>query len=143
MSAASRAATWSSSAAPGSGALVAQVTEEFRLGLTDETQRRIAVTRPPEPLLVDGDAARLEQVIRNLLSNAVKYSPDGGPIHISVARQGTEAALTVTDTGIGIPAEAQAQLFESFYRARNVGSISGLGSGCTWCRRSWSAMADG
>ena len=111
------------------GALVAQVTEEFRLGLTDETQRRIAVTRPPEPLLVDGDAARLEQVIRNLLSNAVKYSPDGGPIGISVARQGTDAVLSVTDTGIGIPAEAHAQLFQSFYRARNVGTIGGFGIG--------------
>ena len=111
------------------GALVAQVTEEVRLDLTDETQHRIAVTRPPEPLRVDGDAARLEQVIRNLLSNAVKYSPHGGPIHINVARQGTEVALAVTDTGIGIPAEARAQLFESFYRARNVGSIQGFGIG--------------
>jgi PAS domain S-box-containing protein len=111
------------------GALVAHVTAEVRLGLPEETQRRIAVTRPLEPLLVHGDAARLEQVVRNLLSNAVKYSPHGGPIGISVARHGHTVALAVTDAGIGIPAVALAQLYESFYRAHNVGSIRGFGIG--------------
>ena len=68
-------------------------------------------------------------MIGNLLSNAVKYSPGGGVVHISVARQGTAAVLTVTDAGIGIPAAAQGQLFDTFYRAPNVGSISGFGIG--------------
>ena len=112
------------------GIVVEQVTEEFRLSLADDAaRRRIEVTGAPEGLLIDGDAARLEQVVRNLLSNAVKYSPGGGVVRISVARQGTEAAVTVTDGGIGIPAAAQGQLFDSFYRASNVGPISGFGVG--------------
>ena len=109
--------------------LVAQVTDAFRVGLGDETAHRLTVTRAAEGLRVDGDAARLEQVVRNLLSNAVKYSPGGGVVQISVVRQGTAAALTVTDAGIGIPAAAQGQLFDSFYRASNVGPISGFGVG--------------
>ena len=111
------------------GQLVAQVTDAFRVGLGDETAHRLTVTRAAEGLRVDGDAARLEQVVRNLLSNAVKYSPGGGSVQIDVTRQGREVALSVTDAGIGIPQDEVARLFKSFYRARNVGTISGFGVG--------------
>jgi signal transduction histidine kinase len=73
---------------------------------------------------------RLEQVIQNLLSNAIKYSPKGGLMRVAVLRTATNAALEVTDQGIGIPSEAQAHLFEPFYRAANVGGqMSGFGLG--------------
>ena len=76
------------------------------------------------------DAHRLEEVLHNLLSNAVKYSPQGGTVRVRVARQDGEAVLEVADEGIGIPAEAQARLFEPFYRASNIGpTISGFGIG--------------
>lgn len=89
----------------------------------------------PEPLIVEGDQLRLEQVLQNLLQNAIKYSPGGGPILVRIDRQasaaGPVARLSVTDHGIGIPSDAQPQLFQRFYRAGNVDPrrISGLGIG--------------
>ncbi len=82
------------------------------------------------PLVVTGDALRLEQVVHNLLENAVKYSP-GGVIEIGVEPHGDQACLWVRDQGIGIPAAALPQLFSRFFRASNVDSahISGLGIG--------------
>jgi signal transduction histidine kinase len=69
-------------------------------------------------------------VIQNLLSNAVKYSPAGGPVRVCVMSTATEAGLEGEDQGIGIPADAQARLFEAFYRAGNVGwQASGFGLG--------------
>jgi signal transduction histidine kinase len=93
-------------------------------------QHRVDLTTPDDPVLVDGDAERLEQVLHNLLSNAIKYSPDGGQVQVQVARTATEAMVDITDQGIGIPADAQARLFEPFYRAPNVGGqASGFGLG--------------
>ncbi|HYN90142.1 MAG TPA: PAS domain S-box protein, partial [Ardenticatenaceae bacterium] len=84
-----------------------------------------------EPLVVVGDELRLEQVFQNLLQNAIKYSPDGGPITVSLERRGDQVCLAVADQGIGIPREALSQLFTRFYRAKNVGyrRISGMGLG--------------
>jgi len=86
---------------------------------------------PDEPLIVDGDALRLEQMVQNLVQNAVKYSPQGGPITLRLARDAGHAVLAVSDRGIGIPHEAQARLFQRFYRARHAAAhgISGMGIG--------------
>ncbi len=94
-------------------------------------RHQVTVTCEQSALVIRGDALRLEQVLQNLLQNAVKYSPQGGTITVYVTRQEPDVAITVRDQGIGIPAEAQAQLFERFYRARNATSqgISGLGIG--------------
>ncbi|HEU4325053.1 MAG TPA: GAF domain-containing protein [Roseiflexaceae bacterium] len=83
------------------------------------------------PLLVDGDALRLEQVVQNLVGNAVKYSPLGGTVLVRVARAGDQVLLSVADQGIGIPADALPKLFTRFYRAANTATmqISGLGIG--------------
>ena len=85
----------------------------------------------PTPLLIEGDALRLEQVLQNLLQNAVKYAPEGGHITVAVEQRDTLACVAVTDQGIGIPEPAQAQLFSRFYRAPNVDpqQISGMGLG--------------
>jgi signal transduction histidine kinase len=84
-----------------------------------------------EPLIVEGDDLRLEQVLQNLVQNAVKYSPDGTPITVRIARQGAQACIAVTDRGIGIPTQAIPRLFQRFYRAPNVDElrISGMGIG--------------
>jgi signal transduction histidine kinase len=66
-----------------------------------------------------GDAQRLYQVISNLLSNAIKYTPNGGTITLTVWTQNDQARLDVRDTGPGIPPEAQARVFERFYRVPN------------------------
>ena len=78
-----------------------------------------------------GADLRLEQVLQTLLQNAVKDSPGGGPIDMRVERRNEAAAIASADYGIGIPAAAQAELCQRFYRADNVDGrqIGGLGIG--------------
>lgn len=84
-----------------------------------------------DPLMVYGDAVRLEQVLQNLLSNAVKYSPNGGPIDVQIARCDDMAIVVVADRGIGIPQAALPYLFQRFFRAPNAEDqqIDGIGLG--------------
>ncbi len=91
----------------------------------------IRVETNQSALIGHWDAERLVQVFSNLLSNAVKYSPDGGEIVVTVDREGDIAQVTITDQGIGIPRDAQAHLFERFYRVEATGhnSVKGLGLG--------------
>jgi len=72
------------------------------------------------PLTVLSTADELDRVFNNLLSNAVKYTPEGGTVTVRVLQTEDEAQVEVSDTGIGIPDEAQAHLFEEFYRAPNA-----------------------
>jgi PAS domain S-box-containing protein len=85
------------------------------------------------PYMVMGDSARLSQVLGNLIQNAIKYSPFGGPITISLRQYAGEPGRTieaqVADKGIGIPKEAQARLFERFYRAPNIDGSKTKGVG--------------
>jgi PAS domain S-box-containing protein len=78
---------------------------------------------------VDGDADRLAQVIGNLLSNASKYTPVGGQIVVTIARDGAELRLAVRDNGIGIGPEDQVLLFTKFFRARNRATEEAGGTG--------------
>jgi CheY-like chemotaxis protein len=66
------------------------------------------------PLLVDGDATRLSQVVVNLLTNAIKYTPDGGTIELRLGAAAGFAELRVRDSGIGIPASALESVFNMF-----------------------------
>jgi signal transduction histidine kinase len=84
-----------------------------------------------ETVWVNGDTARLQQIVDNLLSNAVKYTPAGGSISVSVKHEAEEAILRVRDTGIGISPDLLPRLFELFMQG-NPGSArvrSGLGIG--------------
>jgi two-component system, OmpR family, sensor histidine kinase VicK len=101
-----------------------------------DAEHRVHFHRPAQPMQVRGDPYRLEQVIVNLLENALKYSPDGGPIHVSLEKRDSLALLSVRDPGIGIPADQQQHLFERYFRARNVStkSYGGLGLGLYICR---------
>ena len=69
---------------------------------------------PEAPLVVDGDATRLAQVVINLLANAAKYTPDGGLIEVELFCADDHAALRVRDNGIGIPADALGAVFNMF-----------------------------
>jgi signal transduction histidine kinase len=88
------------------------------------------------PAHVVGDPRRLSQVVDNLVSNAVKFTPEGGSIMVSVDGNGTSAQLVVTDTGIGIPADEQGQVFSRFFRSRSAtsGAIPGTGLGLSISR---------
>ncbi|MBK1612067.1 hypothetical protein CKO44_01095 [Rubrivivax gelatinosus] len=67
-----------------------------------------------EPVWVEGDEVRLEQIVSNLLDNACKYTPAGGHVRLSVAADGDEAVLTVADDGPGLEPELLPRVFESF-----------------------------
>jgi len=90
-----------------------------------------------EAAWMDGDAARIEQVVTNLIDNALKYTPDGGTIDIDVRGDGEQVRLTVADTGIGIPADLLPRVFDVFVQ----GEISldrakgGLGIGLALVRQ--------
>jgi two-component system, OmpR family, phosphate regulon sensor histidine kinase PhoR len=90
---------------------------------------KFEVSCPDEGLMVEGDPEQLDRMLVNLLSNAVKYTPSGGSITLSVAREGNFAVLTVADTGIGIPAKDQESLFTRFFRASNARELAIPGSG--------------
>jgi PAS domain S-box-containing protein len=81
------------------------------------------------------DEKLLHHAIANLLSNAIKYSPAGSGIRLRLDCLSGELRFTVADTGIGIPAEDQPRLFETFHRARNVGNVQGTGLGLAIVRQ--------
>jgi signal transduction histidine kinase/HAMP domain-containing protein len=86
---------------------------------------------PRDGLTVEGDAGQLGRVLVNLLSNAVKFTPAGGRITVTATAAEGSAVITVSDTGIGIPAKDQPELFTRFFRASNAvqQSIPGTGLG--------------
>jgi signal transduction histidine kinase len=102
------------------------------------TRHRIEVRTTLTPLVADIDSRRIEQVFTNLIDNAMKYSPQGGPITISIWEETTTHAvcISVQDTGIGIPKHQQVQIFGRFMRADNgvAWGISGTGLGLYLCR---------
>lgn len=97
----------------------------------------VRVDIAPAPALLEADPVRLEQVVTNLVDNAIKYTPPGGRIVVTVARDDGHATLRVVDSGIGIPPEARSRIFEPFYQApREPGfSANGLGLGLALVRR--------
>ena len=78
---------------------------------------------------VEGDRARLKQVVVNLLDNAIKYTPAQGRVELAVQAEGNEALLEVKDSGIGIPPEALAHVFQRFYRVDGARSREQGGAG--------------
>ncbi|MAN59632.1 MAG: hypothetical protein CMC08_07335 [Flavobacteriaceae bacterium] len=75
------------------------------------------------------DEKLLRHIIQNLVSNAIKYSQEHETINVTIAEHGNTLSIAVTDTGIGIPKNEQAKLFERFFRAQNATNIQGTGLG--------------
>jgi len=96
---------------------------EFRLDGTDD-------------LSVEGDRARLREMLFNLLYNAIRYTPSGGTITLAIRESDAKAVMAVTDTGIGIPAEDIPHIFERFYRVDKARSRAegGAGLGLAICK---------
>ncbi|MBL7255355.1 PAS domain-containing sensor histidine kinase [Paractinoplanes lichenicola] len=82
-------------------------------------------------LSVYADPQRLRQALDNLLSNAVKYTPEGGTVTVTAQHDGDAVVITISDNGIGIPAEQYPHLFSRFFRASNAtqAGIKGTGLG--------------
>ncbi|HUP34345.1 MAG TPA: PAS domain S-box protein [Candidatus Limnocylindria bacterium] len=98
---------------------------------------RHTVVLDGEPVYVDGDAARLEQVLNNLMDNALKYTPGGGRVTISTGRAGETAVLRVRDTGQGIRTDLLSRVFDLFVQEQQSldRSRGGLGLGLALVKR--------
>nr|WP_264674618.1 PAS domain-containing sensor histidine kinase [Nocardioides lijunqiniae] len=83
----------------------------------ENRELEVTLQLPDEPVPLMGDRDMIERVALNLLSNAVKFTPDGGGIQVELHVDGDEAELVVTDSGIGVPEQEQAQLFDRFFRS--------------------------
>jgi signal transduction histidine kinase len=78
----------------------------------------VSLVADPDPIVVEGDAIRLEQIVSNLLDNAFKYSPPGQPIRVLVRREGGQAVLRVQDRGIGLAPDTLQSVFELFSQVK-------------------------
>jgi PAS domain S-box-containing protein len=96
-----------------------------------------ALNLAPQPIFIVGDAVRLTQVVVNLLSNAAKYTPPGGHIEISVARNHTVARVEISDNGVGMPQGLLQHAFDPFVQgSRTPGRPEGgLGIGLTLVKK--------
>ncbi len=106
---------------------------ESARALIAERQHEFVVSLPEEPVIVQADAASLEQVFSNLLSNAAKYTDPGGRITLSLAVDQNFANITVSDTGRGIDPAAISTIFNLFARAAS--DVRGFGVGLAATRR--------
>jgi signal transduction histidine kinase len=97
--------------------------------LIHEKNQQISVSDAMSAPPVYGDPKLMREVVLNLLSNAIKYTPQDGSIAVSMKASGDMVQWAVRDTGIGISAEAQAHLFEKFYRAENAAVVNTEGTG--------------
>lgn len=102
-----------------------------------ERKHVFTVSPSPQPIWLDADAARLEQVIVNLLNNAAKYTADGGHISLVVELVGEEAVIRVRDTGVGIASELLPHIFDLFTQAERSldRAQGGLGIGLCLVQR--------
>jgi signal transduction histidine kinase len=75
------------------------------------------------------DALRIEQVVRNLIDNAVKFSPNGGPIEVTVVAADDRVRISVRDHGVGVPPEDRPRLFQRYQHAHGEDRSGGLGLG--------------
>jgi CheY-like chemotaxis protein/two-component sensor histidine kinase len=105
--------------------------------LADSEGHRLHVSLPSHPIALDADSVRLSQVFGNLLNNACKYTPPGGQIWLTAEERGNHAVVTVRDTGVGIPPEKIASVFEMFTQIDSSleRSQGGLGIGLTLVKR--------
>lgn len=105
------------------------VTTAEQMSLLAEDKRVSLTCTASGEVPVQGDRARLKQVVVNLLDNAIKYTASGGQVSLRVRREGTYAVLDVTDTGIGIPANALPHVFKRFFRVDGSRSREQGGAG--------------
>ena len=98
-------------------------------GPAAEKRLRVSLTGPHA--VISGVPSILHEMVYNLCDNAIKYNRDGGELSVSLSTQAQKIVLTVRDTGIGIPQEDQARVFERFYRVDKSHSrqIGGTGLG--------------
>ena len=97
---------------------------------TRAREKRIALRIPSAAMRVRSDPLLLRQILQNLLGNALRYTPEGGEVSLIAAAEAGKIRIDVRDTGVGIPADKLAQIFDEFYQiATPIGERKGWGLG--------------
>ncbi len=109
-------------------AAINKVIEENSLGAREKLIH-VSFESDKELLPFSFDGIKMTLAIRNLVNNAIKYTPAGGSVSIIARRNGGRAEIVVSDTGIGIPKTDMGKIFGKFFRAKNIGDVSGSGLG--------------
>ncbi len=120
------------------------LTEMHEESVVLASQKDIIVTfdAATDPVVM-GDRQRLRQMLLNLIDNAIKYNHVNGSIHLGLEMRGTEAVITVRDTGIGIPPEEIPRIFDRFYRVDRARPRDHGGAGLGLAIAKWIVDAHG
>ncbi len=116
------------------GEIGAESIEDVRLA-AGEKNVRIKIEPAPKFEKIVGARRRLRQVFTNLLTNAIKFSPSGSTVTFRARYEPDAVIFEVEDEGIGIPPDDQPHIFDDFFRAENVGDVSGVGLGLSIARK--------
>lgn len=104
--------------------------EAFKSAIPPAKDKKVTLEFTPcDRMTIVGDRTRIAQAIDNLISNAIKFTPPQGVVEVSCRLTELEAVIEVRDSGIGIPADEQAQIFDRFFRSSISGTIPGTGIG--------------
>jgi len=95
----------------------------------EQKEQRLTVEVSPDLPYIEGDAARLSQVLVNLVDNAIKYTPARGAVHAKAFQNQDGIILQISDTGVGIPQPDLARVFERFYRVDKARTRATGGTG--------------
>jgi signal transduction histidine kinase len=118
---------------------LADVVRELESAVEPELRRRdLTLICDPfdSSIVVRADPERLHQVLLNLIGNAIKFTPAGGSIHVTTAPEDDVVRISVSDTGIGIPAEQLERVFEPFFQVERgkTRAHAGIGLGLAIAR---------
>ncbi|MES2792680.1 MAG: PAS domain S-box protein [Planctomycetota bacterium] len=110
---------------------------EISRPIVDRSFHQLNISVPPEPVILDADACRLAQVFANLINNAAKYTPEGGKIWVNARVEGPHIAVSVRDSGMGIPPDMLHRVFDMFAQIDRTRrhAQGGLGIGLTLAKR--------
>jgi signal transduction histidine kinase len=115
-------------------ALFNEILDVVKAGSEHDVKINVKMEGLPKTIVSDSDL--LYQIFENLLSNSVKYSKDGQEVDFTVWLENGNLKASVKDKGIGIPEKEHDQLFDRFFRAKNVGIIEGSGLGLSIVKKS-------
>jgi len=99
---------------------IARQTVRVAQSAADNQRVDVQVEMPNEPLLVDADPVRVDQIISNIVTNAIKYTPEGGHVTLALSADGNDVVIRVTDDGVGVAEDRIGRIFELFAQAENA-----------------------
>ena len=108
--------------------LIAELARDYAAQAA-EARLEFSLPIPPDAIEIVGEASQIRRALENLLDNALKFTPPGGAITLTTLAEEEGAAVSVADTGIGIPPEDLPRLFRRFHRGRNAANYPGSGLG--------------